>query len=146
MDGIWYFNCELGYGVFIRPSQIWSIHSSELDAGPSFQKPAPSTGRSSGIGHQRSPSTGGLLCTSSVKPPTAQSPSPKATSTRPPSTSIQLPHLVRNYFISSILDGVRLLNSQPARDNDARLMRELKERHTESHSFLPKLQDKLRKF
>ena len=35
VDGISYFNCELGYGVFVRPSQIRSIHGSELDAGPS---------------------------------------------------------------------------------------------------------------
>ena len=35
VDGISYFNCELGYGVFVRPSQIRSIHGSELDARPS---------------------------------------------------------------------------------------------------------------
>ena len=35
VDGISYFNCELGYGVFVRPSQIRSIHGSELDTAPS---------------------------------------------------------------------------------------------------------------
>lgn len=119
VDGISYFNCELGYGVFVRPSQIRSIHGSELDTGPPVQKPPPPTGRpagmghqklpstsglsragsikqppspagrSSGIGHQRSPSTGGLLRTGSIKLPSTQSPSPKPT--RPPSTSTQPP-------------------------------------------------------
>ena len=39
VDGISYFNCEMGYGVFVRPSQIRSIHGSELDAGPSVSCP-----------------------------------------------------------------------------------------------------------
>jgi dynactin 1 len=34
VDGIPYFNCEMGYGVFVRPSQIKSLHGSELDAAP----------------------------------------------------------------------------------------------------------------
>lgn len=32
VDGVAYFKCELGYGVFVRPSQIRSLHGSELDA------------------------------------------------------------------------------------------------------------------
>lgn len=30
VEGIPYFNCEQGYGVFVRPSQIKAIHGSEL--------------------------------------------------------------------------------------------------------------------
>jgi dynactin 1 len=37
VDGIAYFNCEMGYGVFVRPSQIKSIHGSELDAAPAVR-------------------------------------------------------------------------------------------------------------
>jgi dynactin 1 len=76
VDGISYFNCELGYGVFVRPSQIRSIHGSELDAGPSVQKPPPPTGRPAGMGHQRLPSTGGLSRTGSIKRSDTQPPSP----------------------------------------------------------------------
>ena len=34
VEGIAYFTCEMGFGVFVRPSQIKAIHGSELDAGP----------------------------------------------------------------------------------------------------------------
>jgi len=37
VDGIAYFNCEMGYGVFVRPSQIKSLHGSELDAAPAVR-------------------------------------------------------------------------------------------------------------
>ena len=76
VDGISYFNCELGYGVFVRPSQIRSIHGSELDAGPSVQKPPPPAGRPAGMGHQRLASTGGLSRTGSIKRISTQPPSP----------------------------------------------------------------------
>jgi dynactin 1 len=75
VDGISYFNCELGYGVFVRPSQIRSIHGSELDAAP-VQKPPPPTGRPAGMGHQRLPSTGGLSRTNSIKRLATKPPSP----------------------------------------------------------------------
>lgn len=80
VDGISYFNCELGYGVFVRPSQIRSIHGSELDAGPSVQKPPPPTGRPAGMGHQRLGSTGGLSRTGSIKRLSTQPPSPASRS------------------------------------------------------------------
>ncbi|KAJ3503187.1 hypothetical protein NLJ89_g8546 [Agrocybe chaxingu] len=35
VDGISYFSCDMGFGVFVRPSQIKAIHGSELDAAPS---------------------------------------------------------------------------------------------------------------
>ena len=76
VDGISYFNCELGYGVFVRPSQIRSIHGSELDAGPSVQKPPPPSGRPAGMGHQRLPSTGGLSRAGSIKRLATKPPSP----------------------------------------------------------------------
>ena len=76
VDGISYFNCEFGYGVFVRPSQIRSIHGSELDAGPSVPKPPPPTGRPAGMGHQRLPSTGGLSRAGSIKRISTQPPSP----------------------------------------------------------------------
>ena len=31
VDGVVYFSCEMGYGVFVRPSQIRAVHGSELD-------------------------------------------------------------------------------------------------------------------
>jgi len=37
VDGIAYFNCEMGHGVFVRPSQIKSLHGSELDAPPAVR-------------------------------------------------------------------------------------------------------------
>ena len=37
VDGIPYFNCEMGYGVFVRPSQIKSLHGSELDPAPTVR-------------------------------------------------------------------------------------------------------------
>ena len=37
VDGIAYFNCEMGYGVFVRSSQIKSLHGSELDAAPTVR-------------------------------------------------------------------------------------------------------------
>ena len=73
VDGISYFNCQLGYGVFVRPSQIRSIHGSELDAGPSVQKPSPPTGRP---GHRRLQSTGGLSRAGSIKHLSTQPSSP----------------------------------------------------------------------
>ena len=103
VDGISYFNCELGYGVFVRPSQIRSVHGSELDAGPSVQKPPPpASGRPAGMGHQRLPSTGGLSRTSSIKPLSAKpaSPSPKPTNTQPPSPLA----VVRTFLKTSFID------------------------------------------
>jgi len=32
VDGIVYFTCEMGYGVFVRPSQIKGVHGTELDS------------------------------------------------------------------------------------------------------------------
>ncbi|KIM47423.1 hypothetical protein M413DRAFT_439091 [Hebeloma cylindrosporum] len=65
VEGIAYFNCEMGYGVFVRPSQIKSLHGSELDAAPAkpplVPRPTP--------GHQRTPSTSGLLRANSFKSP-----------------------------------------------------------------------------
>jgi dynactin 1 len=80
VDGISYFNCELGHGVFVRPSQIRSIHGSELDSGPSVQKPPPPTGRPAGMGHQRLQSTGGLSRAGSIKRLSTQAPSPASRS------------------------------------------------------------------
>lgn len=34
VDGVAYFNCEMGYGVFVRPSQIRGVHGNELDVPP----------------------------------------------------------------------------------------------------------------
>lgn len=32
VEGISYFRCEPGHGVFVRPSQIKTVHGSELDS------------------------------------------------------------------------------------------------------------------
>lgn len=36
VNGVSYFNCKMGYGVFIRQSQIRSSHGSEFEAASSI--------------------------------------------------------------------------------------------------------------
>ncbi|KAF9567724.1 dynactin [Agrocybe pediades] len=77
VEGIAYFTCEMGYGVFVRPSQIKAIHGSERDLA---SRPPPTTRPT--LGHQRTPSASGLLRASTIK-----SPASSASSTRSGSPS-----------------------------------------------------------
>ncbi|KAF8971830.1 dynactin [Flammula alnicola] len=99
VDGIAYFTCEMGYGVFVRPSQIRTAHGSELDAAPT--RP-PITARPS-IGHQRTPSTSGLLRANSIKGPPSSNASNASTRSaspaKPSTTSVAPPSLARSVSI-----------------------------------------------
>ncbi|KAH9486203.1 Dynactin, 150 kDa isoform [Psilocybe cubensis] len=91
VEGIAYFKCEMGYGVFVRPSQIRSIHGSELDNLPSPR--LPSTARPAGLGHQRTPSSSSLLRRNSVniKSQPSSNASTRSASPAKPSTSLAVP-------------------------------------------------------
>ncbi|KAF9478081.1 dynactin [Pholiota conissans] len=83
VDGIAYFTCEQGFGVFVRPSQIRAIHGSELDAVASPRAQPPPTTRPA-LGHQRVPSGSGLLRASSIKGPPSSAGSSASTRSASP--------------------------------------------------------------
>ncbi|KAF8893676.1 dynein associated protein-domain-containing protein [Gymnopilus junonius] len=87
VDGVVYFTCELGYGVFVRPSQIKAFHGTRT--------------------HQRTPSTSGLLRATSLKSPPTPSSNHSGSSTRsaspakPTTSAHPPPTLLRSSSISS---------------------------------------------
>ncbi|TFK42165.1 dynactin [Crucibulum laeve] len=85
VNGVSYFNCRMGHGVFVRQSQIKATHGSEMDAaGPSTRAPASAV--RSGIGHQRTPSNGLLRANSTRSSPPSNS-STRAGSPAKPTSS-----------------------------------------------------------
>ncbi|KAF8167287.1 dynactin [Crassisporium funariophilum] len=98
VNGESYFTCEMGYGVFLRPSQISKVHGMELEAGPS--KPPPTAARPLGAGHQRTPSASGLLRTNSIRSPPSSNASNASRSASPLkpviALSVQPPALARS--------------------------------------------------
>ncbi|KDR85814.1 hypothetical protein GALMADRAFT_234908 [Galerina marginata CBS 339.88] len=93
VEGIPYFRCKQGYGVFVRPSQIKSVDGSELDRKPSPAAPAPPPTTRPAAGHQRTSSTS-LLRTNSFKTaPSSNGSNASTRSTSPakPSTSAPIP-------------------------------------------------------
>ncbi|KAF5385085.1 hypothetical protein D9615_001067 [Tricholomella constricta] len=79
VQGIQYFSCKMGYGIFIRASQIKSTHGPEIEV-----RPAPAV--RPGLGHQRTPSSG-LLRTNSLRTPPSSNASPRSTSPSKPLAS-----------------------------------------------------------
>ncbi|KAF8079158.1 dynactin [Lyophyllum atratum] len=73
VQGVPYFSCKMGYGIFIRASQIKSTHGPEIERPPPTVRPA--------VGHQRTNS--GLLRANSLRTP----PSSNASNASPRSTS-----------------------------------------------------------
>ena len=71
--GVVYFTCKMGYGVFIRPSQIKGTHGPEIDQLPSLtQRPSPTVRPPAG--HHRNPSSDLLRTnTSALRTPPSSS-------------------------------------------------------------------------
>ncbi|KAF8644238.1 hypothetical protein AX16_008593 [Volvariella volvacea WC 439] len=105
VHGIRYFTCEMGYGVFIRPSQIKAILGSEMDhiVAPVARLVGGGSGSSSG--HQRTPSTGSNLLRnnsfrspaipSSVSSPRSQSPAKPTPTSSPVIPAARLPRALQ---------------------------------------------------
>ncbi|KAG5654154.1 hypothetical protein H0H81_006866 [Sphagnurus paluster] len=80
VQGVQYFSCKMGYGIFIRASQIKSTHGSEIETrAASAVRP--------GLGHQRTPSSGLLRANSLRTPPSSNTASPRSASPAKPVVS-----------------------------------------------------------
>ncbi|KAG6865099.1 hypothetical protein C0991_005060 [Blastosporella zonata] len=77
VQGVAYFTCKPGYGIFIRASQIKSTHGSEIERVAPAARP--------NLGHQRTNSSG-LLRTNSIRTPPSSNASPRSTSPAKPAT------------------------------------------------------------
>ncbi|KAH0591318.1 hypothetical protein H2248_001401 [Termitomyces sp. 'cryptogamus'] len=76
VQGVSYFTCKMGHGIFVRASQIKSTHGSE------FERTAPAARPT--VGHQRT-SSSGLLRASSIRTPPSSNAS-RSTSPAKPAT------------------------------------------------------------
>ncbi|KAG6857289.1 hypothetical protein H0H87_006482 [Tephrocybe sp. NHM501043] len=97
VQGVAYFTCKPGYGIFIRGSQIKSTHGPEIEASIEFfsvsntalltvlQRAAPAARPN--LGHQRTNSSGLLRTNStSTRTPPSSNTSPRSTSPAKPAT------------------------------------------------------------
>ncbi|GLB43572.1 putative dynein associated protein [Lyophyllum shimeji] len=80
VQGVQYFSCKMGYGIFIRASQIKATHGPEIEV-----RPAPAV-RAPGAGHQRTPSSG-LLRANSLRTPPSSNASPRSQSPAKPTAA-----------------------------------------------------------
>ncbi|RDB28736.1 Dynactin, isoform [Hypsizygus marmoreus] len=83
VNGIPYFTCKMGYGVFIRSSQIKSTHGLEFENRPvAAVRPA--------VGHQRT-SSSGLLRANSLRSTPSSSGSPRSGSPAKTTAALAIP-------------------------------------------------------
>ncbi|KAG6889336.1 hypothetical protein C0995_001744 [Termitomyces sp. Mi166 len=75
VQGVSYFTCKMGYGIFVRASQIKSTHGSEFERPVSTARPT--------LGHQRTNSSG-LLRASSIRTPPSSNASRSTSPEKPP--------------------------------------------------------------
>ncbi|KAF8899310.1 dynein associated protein-domain-containing protein [Infundibulicybe gibba] len=143
VNGTSYFNCKMGYGVFIRQSQVKSMHGSEIDGGPSV-RPAPAI---RAAGHQRTPSTG-VGRSNSFRSSASSNPSPRNGSPRsqspakhlaaPPPTTARAPRPGLNSPTKRVSPGSlqarKSISLRPTRSQDSPVPSSPSPRNTEHAS------------
>ncbi|KAG6812629.1 hypothetical protein H0H92_001712 [Tricholoma furcatifolium] len=108
VQGVAYFSCKPGYGIFIRPSQIKGTHGSELDRAAPAVRP--------NAGHQRTNSSG-LLRANSLRTSPSSNSSTRSASPAKPSTPVKSPTTPSLAATASVLRVPRTLPGSPAKLN-----------------------------
>lgn len=115
VGGVAYFTCKMGYGVFIRPSQIKATHGPEIDQTqrPPLRPPA---------GHHRTPSSDLLRTTVLRTPPSSsRSASPAKSQTGTPARGIPKPATSPSKRHSLTLQPRKSFPASPAPSSPTRI-------------------------